>query len=195
MRWVEVNLVDWREAARRQALVRWVLVALCTASAVLAVALWQNRELKHRLEAVQSHIDVLDSRLAALQSQQEGLKELEQEWQQLTTFERYTAKLIERRLWWTQFMHALPHWIVNDVYLQRLDYHFPNVSGQGIALSSQGLTALLSRMTTSSQVSSVRLDNVTHNVRWLGLTGNRFQIHFESVPTLSTRSSTSLHRD
>jgi Tfp pilus assembly protein PilN len=195
MRWVEVNLVDWREAARKQALVRWALASFCTASTVLAVALWQSKELKHRLDGVQSHIDVLDSRIAALQSQQEGLKELEQEWQKLMTFERYTAKLIERRLWWTQFMHALPQWIVSDVYLQRLDYHFPKVSGQGIALSSQGLTALLSRLTTSSQVSSVRLDNVTHDVHWLGLTGSRFQIHFDSVPILSTASSMSLYSD
>lgn len=173
-----INLLPWREQLRRRHKQRFLGLFIAALSIGLLIQWLAGHYLLNQAQLQQSRLAYLNHYISQLDQRINQLKSLEQDHKALLTRLQMVEQLQQLRNKTTDFMNALPSFIPQGVYVDKINMSGQQIKISGISETTSRLASMLDRLESSPLLSNIEMHSIVHGQVRFGKKFQTFNVSF-----------------
>ncbi|MFM2591164.1 PilN domain-containing protein [Vibrio sp. TBV020] len=177
-----VNLLPWRDDLRMRHKKRFVWLVMIAVLVAIAAQWGAGKYLQNQAQIQQSRLSYLTSYITQLDRRINELKMVEQDHKALLTRLQVVEQLQALRNKTTDFMNAVPSYIPEGVYVDKIKMNGHHIQISGISDTTSRLATMLDNLEKSSLLSNVEMHSIVHGKVRFGKKFQTFNVSFSFEP-------------
>ncbi|WP_394128456.1 PilN domain-containing protein [Vibrio hepatarius] len=173
-----INLLPWREQLRRRHKQRFFGLIIAVLSITVLSQWFAGHYLFSQAQLQQSRLTYLNDYISQLDRRISQLKGLEQDHKALLTRLQVVEQLQQLRNKTTDFMNALPSFIPQGVYVDKINMNGQQIQISGISETTSRLATMLDKLETSQLLSNIEMHSIVHGQTRFGKKFQTFNVSF-----------------
>lgn len=179
-----INLLPWREQLRRRHKQRFFGLLVATLTLAGLVQWFASHYLLSQAQLQQSRLTYLHHYIAKLDQRINQLKGLEQDHKALLTRIEAVEQLQRLRNKTTDFLNALPRFIPQGVYVDKINISGHQIQISGLSETTSRLATMLDKLEKSSLLSNIEMHSIVHGQVRFGKKFQTFNVSFDFQSSL-----------
>jgi type IV pilus assembly protein PilN len=174
-----INLLPWREQLRRRHKQRFFGLVVAAISIAMLSQWFAGHYLFNQAQLQQSRLAYLNQYISQLDQRINPLKGLEQNHKALLNRLQVVEQLQQLRNTTTDFMNALPSFIPQGVYVDKINMSGQQIKISGISETTSRLASMLDRLENSPLLSNIEMHSIVHGQIRFGKKFQTFNVSFD----------------